>query len=148
MTALSEWRTRQKAERLALGAGWRGETGPDDKPRELVFARADGSALMPSDVSETFRRRAGRFGHPLSIHGLRHSWATIALEAGVHPKVVQKRLGHSKVTTTLDIYSHVRPVIDAEAAQTVADLIAEAPLPTAHRKQRSSPAHVSVLSVS
>jgi hypothetical protein len=55
----------------------------------------------------------------LSVHGLRHSWATLALQAGVHPKIVQERLGHSTISITLDVYSHVNPAMDADAANTV-----------------------------
>ncbi len=59
----------------------------------------------------------------LSVHGLRHSWATFALQAGVYPKIVQERLGHSTISITLDVYSHVNPAMDADAANTVAALI-------------------------
>jgi integrase len=55
---------------------------------------------------------------------LRHTWATLALGAGVHPKVVSERLGHSKIAITLDVYSHVTPAMQADAAETVASLIA------------------------
>jgi len=68
----------------------------------------------------------GRHEMPyLSMHGLRHTWATLALQAGVHPKVVQERLGHSTIAITLDIYSHVNPAMDSEAANKVATLIRE-----------------------
>jgi integrase len=60
---------------------------------------------------------------PLSVHGLRHSWATLALKAGVHPKVVQERLGHSTIGITLDVYSHVLPSMETDAADRVAALI-------------------------
>ena len=56
-------------------------------------------------------------------HSLRHTWATVALEAGVHPKVVSERLGHSSIAITLDTYSHVVEGMDADAATTVADQI-------------------------
>ncbi|HVA61578.1 MAG TPA: tyrosine-type recombinase/integrase [Mycobacteriales bacterium] len=56
-------------------------------------------------------------------HDLRHTWATLALEAGVHPKVVQERLGHSNVSITLDLYSHVSPAMQSDAAEKVASLI-------------------------
>ena len=56
-------------------------------------------------------------------HDLRHTWATLALRAGVHPKVVQERLGHSSITVTLDTYSHAIPAMQAEAADVVAALI-------------------------
>jgi integrase len=59
-------------------------------------------------------------------HDLRHTWATLALKAGVHPKVVSDRLGHSTIAITLDIYSHVSPTLDADAANTVASQIFKA----------------------
>jgi integrase len=52
----------------------------------------------------------------LTPHGLRHAYATAALEAGVDPKVVSQHLGHASVSTTYDIYSHVMPDLEKEAA--------------------------------
>ena len=52
----------------------------------------------------------------LTIHGLRHTHATILLEQGVNPKVVSERLGHASVATTMDIYSHVLPDMQEKAA--------------------------------
>jgi integrase len=57
------------------------------------------------------------------LHDLRHGHATLALAAGVHPRVVQERLGHSSVTFTLDRYSHVVPAMQEDAAATVARLV-------------------------
>jgi len=54
---------------------------------------------------------------------LRHSYAVASLVAGIHPKVVSERLGHSSITVTLDTYSHVLPSLDESAASTVAALI-------------------------
>jgi integrase len=54
---------------------------------------------------------------------LRHTHATLALQAGVHPKVVQERLGHATIGITLDIYSHTIPAQQADAATAVAALI-------------------------
>jgi integrase len=59
----------------------------------------------------------------LTLKGLRHTWATIAIEQGIHPKVVQERLGHSTIGITLDIYSHVSPTMHDEAANQIAGLI-------------------------
>ena len=59
----------------------------------------------------------------LSIHGLRHTHATLLLELGVHPKVVQERLGHSNISTTMNIYSHVTPTMQRDAAARLAALI-------------------------
>ena len=54
------------------------------------------------------------------LHDLCHTRATVALQAGVHPKVVQEHLGHSTIAITLDIYSHVIPVMQEEAAAMIA----------------------------
>ena len=59
----------------------------------------------------------------IRLHDLRHSYATLALKTGVHPKVISERLGHATVAITLDLYSHATPGIDADAANAVADLI-------------------------
>jgi integrase len=55
-------------------------------------------------------------------HGLRHTWATLAMAAGIHPKIVQERLGHASIAITLDLYSHVTPTMQSGAAQQVAEL--------------------------
>jgi integrase len=60
----------------------------------------------------------------IRLHDLRHGWATMALSAGVHPKVVQERLGHASVMITLDIYSHVTEGLHEYAANLVGGLIA------------------------
>ncbi len=114
--ALREWKRRQTEERLAWGPGWT-ETG-------LVFSREDGRPLHPERVSRWFAARVREAGLPtIPLKNLRHTWATLALQAGEHPKVVQERLGHSSITITLDTYSHAIPEMQAEAAQRVANLI-------------------------
>jgi integrase len=113
---LRSHRARRAAELLLLGLG----QAPAD---ELVFCAPDGSPMNPDLVSGRFQRLAARCGLPrIGVHGLRHSWASLALLAGVHPRVVQERLGHSNIAITLGIYSHVLDGQDAEAAATVAAL--------------------------
>ncbi len=51
------------------------------------------------------------------LHDLRHTYASLMLQAGVHPKVVSERLGHAGVSITLDTYSHVLPGVQEEAAE-------------------------------
>ena len=98
--------------------------GPDYNDQDLVFHHPDGSWLRPESTSATFVRRVSSYGLPqLTLHGLRHTWATLALEQGIHPRVVQERLGHSTIAITLGIYSHVSPTLHDEAAQAVADLM-------------------------
>ncbi len=60
------------------------------------------------------------------FHDLRHSHATHLLRAGVHPKVVSERLGHSSVGITLDTYSHVLPGMQQDAVRLVDAALAEA----------------------
>lgn len=71
-----------------------------------------------------FDLHVSRSGLPrIRLHDLRRTWATLALKAGVHPKVVSERLGHASVAFTLEVYSHVVPGMQAEAAERVAGLI-------------------------
>ena len=59
----------------------------------------------------------------ITVRGLRHTHATLALAAGVHPKVVSERLGHSTVALTLDVYSHAIPAMEEEAVSRIAALV-------------------------
>jgi integrase len=111
--ALRSHRTRQVAERLKAGTAWRNE-------HDLVFCQEDGTLLPPNWVTRTFQRTATEQGlEPIGPHGLRHTWATLALQAGVPAKVVSERLGHSSVGMTLDRYSHVLPTMQEDAAEIV-----------------------------
>jgi integrase len=88
-----------------------------------VFAREDGVPLRPRTFSRSFARHARTAGLPvIRLHDLRHTWATLALSQGVHPKVVQERLGHASIAVTLDIYSHAVPAMQEDAAERVAAL--------------------------
>jgi len=116
VAVLRSVRAGQAQERLLCGSGY--------VDHDLVFAHPDGRPLHPERFSRTFGEQVARHGLPrLSVHGLRHSWATLALQAGVHPKVVQERLGHSTIGITLDVYSHVLPSMETDAAERVAGLI-------------------------
>ena len=59
----------------------------------------------------------------IRLHDLRHTHATLALRAGIHPKVVSERLGHATVSITLDTYSHAIPAMQEEAATRIAELV-------------------------
>lgn len=121
VTALREHRKRQAAERLAMAAGF--------ADHGLVFCRPDGGLLHPERFSRQFCRLGRRLGLPaIRLHDLRHGWATMALAAGVHPKVVQERLGHASIGITLDTYSHVTAGLHSDAAEQVAGLIFRRPL--------------------
>jgi integrase len=115
VAALRAHRTRQLQERMAWGGDWQ-DLG-------LVFVREDGSPLNPSTIGQQLTIRAKQAGLPhVRVHDLRHTYATLALEAGVHPKVVSERLGHANIGITLDLYSHVSEGMDRGAADLVAGL--------------------------
>jgi integrase len=83
----------------------------------LVFCNSDGKPLDRCGVTRRFKTLAARAGFPdVTFHALRHSHATVLLAQGVHPKVVQERLGHSTISITMDTYSHVLPGLQEEAA--------------------------------
>lgn len=116
IASLRAVRKRQAEERLLLG--------PDYKDQDLVFARPDGTPQHPEHLSNAFDRRVARYKLPrIRLHDLRHTWATLALQAGVDVKIVSERLGHTSTKITWDIYQHVTPVMQSDAAETVAHLI-------------------------
>jgi integrase len=116
VAALRAHRRRQSEERLRLG--------PDYDDIGLVFCREDGTPLRPRSFSRTFDNHVRQAELPrIRLHDLRHTHATLALAAGVHPKVVQERLGHASINITLDTYSHAIPAMQADAATQVATLI-------------------------
>jgi integrase len=85
-----------------------------------VVAREDGLPFHPRSLSQAFRKfRRGRNLEAIGLHSLRHSHATHMLKAGVHPKIAQERLGHSSVSVTMDLYSHVLPGMQDEAVARV-----------------------------
>jgi integrase len=118
VAALKAHRAQQLQERLACGEGW--------QDRGLVFTREDGTPLRPTQLTRMFARLAREAGLPnLTLHGLRHTYATASLRAGIPVKVVSERLGHANTAITSDLYQHVLKAMDTEAANTVARLILE-----------------------
>jgi len=112
-------KTDQAKIRLMMGAGF--------SDQGLVFCNPDGSPYPPDSLTATFRslcRRTGFTG--VRLHDLRHTHATQLLRQGVHPKIVSERLGHATVSITLDIYSHVLPGMQEDAAIKVDAALREA----------------------
>ena len=84
----------------------------------FVIRQEDGSPIKPDSMTRKWTRFVEREGLPkIRLHDLRHSNATALIQAGVNPKVVQQRLGHSDVNITLNTYTHVLPEMDVEAAE-------------------------------
>ena len=90
----------------------------------LVFTRENGAALDPESVSRYWRQAVKKAMLPrIRLHDLRHTHATLALQAGVHAKVMSERLGHATVSIALDTYSHAIPAMQEEAAALIAGLV-------------------------
>jgi len=84
---------------------------------DLVFTTLGSGPVLPDTFTHAWIKTARRAGFPhIRLHDARHTHATLLLKQGVHPKVVQERLGHASITTTLDTYSHVLPGLQQSAA--------------------------------
>jgi len=109
---IRQWRTLRATLSLELA-----------RPHAYVFGSLDGTPRNPNALSQMFTRRVAKARKALgsdalpeiTLHGLRHSHATVLLEAGENPKIVQERLGHTTITTTMDVYSHVTPTMQRAA---------------------------------
>jgi integrase len=109
-----------KAKQQRLFASFRNTLTDED----YVFCHYDRTPQDPSTISHTFADVIRKDGlPPMPLHGLRHSHATILLQAGQHPRVVMDRLGHSSIRVTLDTYSHVVGGLQELAAQKFDDFI-------------------------
>ena len=91
---------------------------------DLVFSTFEGKPLRPNTVSRAWSITAKKAGIKIiRFHDARHTHASLMLKQGIHPKIVQERLGHSTISTTLDIYSHVTPGMQQAAAQRFDDIL-------------------------
>lgn len=91
----------------------------------LIFTTSTGNPISARNLYRHYKKVIKKTGLPdIRFHDLRHTHATLLLQAGVNPKVVQERLGHSSVLLTLDTYSHVVPSLQEEAADKVEDILA------------------------
>jgi len=117
VSAMRRHRVAQTSERLRLGAAW--------EDNDLVFANEIGRPVEASNLlRRSFLPLLRRAGIPrLRFHDLRHTAATLMLGRGVHPKIVSEMLGHSQVGLTLDVYSHVTPTMQREAASALDGLL-------------------------
>ncbi len=112
MEELRAHRAEQKRERLRLG--------PAYQDNDLVCPAADGRPRNPDVVTFGFRDFLVRHQLPVvRFHDLRHGHATSLLRQNIHPKIVSERLGHANVSITLDVYSHVTPDMQREAAEKI-----------------------------
>ncbi len=116
--AIEAFRKHQEAQdqmRAKVGVKW--------QERGIVFCNYSGGFFNPTQMAFEFKKLLKLAGLPdMRFHDLRHSAATFLLAAGVHPKVVQERMGHSSIVMTMNIYSHVLPSMQQEAADRIDDI--------------------------
>jgi integrase len=113
ITMLRAWKETQSAEVAEFGA-----------KATLVFTEVDGSMIHPQTLNGRFAAAAtGAKARAIGLHGMRHTHATLALEAGVPLKVVSERLGHASVQVTADTYQHALEHLQHDAADEIARLL-------------------------
>jgi integrase len=139
--ALRRHRLAQRVEGLQLGllltrGDVAGDAGGDgggatDHARDFVLTMEDGEPYHPQFLTINFQRAVRAAGVPaIRLHDARHSCATLAFAAGIHPKVVQQLLGHASWSTTMDLYSHRVDRLQREASQRIEHLLLPpAPIP-------------------
>jgi len=116
MKLLRHYRAWQAEKRLACGMNW--------QDNDYVFARDDGSPMRPDSITQWLTRFANRHDLPeIHPHKFRHSSASILINNGIDIVAVSKRLGHAKVSTTTDIYSHIIKKADEGAADSIAEAL-------------------------
>ena len=113
---LRKYRTQREAEYILTGA----PLADDD----LVFSKTDGTAMDPSTLTHQLGKALKKAGlQHVRFHDLRHSFASLMLLGGVHPKIVSEMLGHASVTLTLDTYSHVIGGLQKAAMRRLDDIL-------------------------
>lgn len=112
---LRRHKTEQARHKMSLG--------PNYQDYDLVFATYLGTPYSPTNYSKYFKRAQKRAGlEGFRFHDLRHTFATLSLQAGIPAKTIQKWLGHTSVVVTLDTYSHLVPEMQVEAMKKVNNL--------------------------
>ncbi len=113
---LKQHRVQQLETKLKAGTAW--------QEHDYVFCTLVGTHLGPNHVVEEFKKLLKKAELPdIRFHDLRHSAASLLLTAGVHPKIVQEILGHTQISMTMDIYSHVLPGMQEDAMNKLHDAL-------------------------
>jgi len=90
----------------------------------VIVSDLNGKPLLPNTVTHALIKLVRHTGlRGIRLHDARHSHASLMLKAGIHPKIVQERLGYSSIQITLDTYSHVAPGLQEAAAARFDELV-------------------------
>lgn len=116
VTALRAHRVRQLEGRVYVGSKW--------QDNDLVFCTGIGTPYEPNNIRRHFLRMLEQAGlQPMRVHDLRHTAASLMLAQGIPPKVISEILGHSRISITLDTYSHLMEPMRREAADKMDELL-------------------------
>lgn len=124
LNILQEWKEAQEVNRLKFGEHW--------KYNNFIFTQWNGSQMDLSTPQHAFQKIIARHNEEneeklpeITLHGLRHSLATLQIGSGIDIKTVSQRLGHADTSTTLNIYSHMLEKNEKEAALLMERLLTE-----------------------
>ena len=115
---LRQHRLRQREQALALGVRL-----ADDA---LLFANADGRPWRPDVCTNRFGRLRAKLDlDHVRLHDLRHFVASVLIDGGIAISTMSTRLGHSQMSTTLNLYTHAIPASDHKAADYLGDILSQ-----------------------
>jgi integrase len=121
--ALRRWHAAQIEGRLAFGGAWHTDGGLGIEAPWIV-TEPDGKILHPDTLLRRFVALVERAGvTPLTIHGARHTYATLSLASGVRLDVVSRALGHASIATTGNVYAHGSDEAEADAAERIGAML-------------------------
>lgn len=116
MQLLKEWKLEQTAQRIASGDRW--------TYTDFLFTQENGTPMHPDSLTDWLAKFSDRRGLPhINPHAFRHTMASLLYFNGVDSITISKRLGHAKVSTTTDVYSHIIKEADERAADCLGDII-------------------------
>lgn len=128
MLLLSEYRQWQEAQQRALGDVW---NNPDDR----VFTKDNGAPIFPDSVTQWFTKFVRRSGLPkVTVHSLRHTYASLMISDGTPLVVVARQLGHAQTSTTANIYAHVIAAAETRAQEAMDSKFKDLVAPDASRQ--------------
>lgn len=127
MNVAREYRKEHMEYKLAIGSQWQGDN--------YIFIQWNGKQMYPDTPSSTFKKIIKRYNSSIedkekrlpdiSLHGLRHTSATLLISQNIDVRTVSNRLGHAQTSTTMDIYSHALQKMDEKAANALDDLLSK-----------------------
>jgi len=107
---------QQHWSRLIAGERW--------EENDLIFPNTVGKPMEQNRLLKEYKEILRQAGLPIiRFHDLRHTAATLMLQAGIHPKIVQETLGHADISLTMNTYSHALPTLQREAAEKMDELV-------------------------